>query len=166
MRELTRPNQATVEEAVRNWMQYCQLPSAGNPTWQPGEWNKDHTGFIVGRVLPVLNLPYRVHTIAVEAYLAGYEGVSDGSTVVPDSARYGRIKDWQGVMHDYIYWLHHQGLADAFGHIWSFNEANNAYRWGWICDGQRLRGDAWYLGLTLGGYPAWAGWLGNDKQEE
>lgn len=118
-----------------------------------------HTDFVIGYVLPLLHLPAWLLRIAVEAYLSGMEADSDGSSVVPESLRYGYIKDWQGVMHDYIYWLHARALPDAFGHVWGWNEANNAYRLGWIYDGQRGRAYTWYLGLTIGSYPVWCGWV-------
>jgi hypothetical protein len=151
---IEQPTKETVLCAVKHWQHYAMM-APDCPTWEPAEWQLDHSYFIIGRILPILRPDIMVYRIAVEAYLAGMEPVSDGSSVVPDAARYGRIKDWQGVMHDYIFWLHHVKLSDAFGHVWTLAEANAAYRHGWVVDGQRFRGNVWWLGLTVGSWAIW-----------
>lgn len=142
-----------VLDAIVNWKVFAS--AAVLPTQDKEEWNRRHTCFILGVVLPALRPPLKVYRIAVEAYLADEESQSDGSTLVPDELRYGNIKDWQGVMHDYIFKLHREKRTDAFGHEWHLMEANNAYRLGWIADGQWIRGNAWWLGLAVGSWYVW-----------
>jgi hypothetical protein len=144
-----------VTKAIDHWYDYAI--QAKLPSEKKSEWDKCHAAFYIGRVFPILHMPPKVRRIAVEAYLAGMEAHSDGSSVVPDSMRYGHTKDWEGVMHDYIFWLHHKGMADASGHVWTLDEANRAYKDAWIADGQALRGHLWYVGLTLGSRFYWAG---------
>lgn len=136
----------------------------GLPAGDRSEWNRDHAMFIVCRVLPLQDLPRRVRRIAIEAYLAGGEAYSDGSSIVPDSLRYGYTKDWQGVVHDYIFYLKHWGLKDADGHEWGFREANEAYRVMWQSDGQKLRGNTWFAGLMLGAWPVWREYTEAEKK--
>ena len=90
----------------------------------------------------------------MEAYLAGYEMVSDGSSVVPDQWNW---KDISGVTHDYIFMLHRLNLKDAYDHQWGLAEANNAYRDIWIAAGRPWRGWAWWVGLTAGSWWIWYG---------
>ena len=127
------------------------------------EWNQEHVNYVLGVILPALKMPIKVRRMAIEAYLAGMEKNSDGSSVVPNELRYGRMKDWEGVMHDYIFTLHHLGLADSFGHTWGWTEANNAYREAWVADGMRWRGDLWWAGLMIGSWPVWLGWIGGSS---
>lgn len=144
-----------VEMAIAKWRVYVIHFLDAPPGWAKAEWRKDHLSWILGVVLPSLLLPSDIRRIATEAYLAGEEAISDGSSVVPDAHRYGNIKDWEGVAHDYLFCLHHLDRADAYGHRWSFWEANNMYRRGWFCDGQYIRGVAWLAGLTVGSWPQW-----------
>ena len=142
-----------VERAIdhyKSWIMLARIPENDS-----AEWDKNHAAFFIGQVLPILGLPIKIRRIAVEAYLSGYENYSDGSSVVPDGFRYGNTKDWQGVTHDYIFHLHRERMTDAYGHYWSLAEANAMYRKGWICDGQRLRGDLWWIGLTIGAWVVW-----------
>ena len=122
------------------------------PTYLPEEWHRDHRDYVIGRIIPSMRLSSKVRRIAVEAYLAGYEMVSDGSSVVPDQWNW---KDIWGVMHDYIFYLHRMGRADAYGHKWTLAEANAAYRDGWIASGHTARGWAWWVGLTAGSWWIW-----------
>lgn len=134
--------------------------NAVTPTEAIDEWDKDHINYILGVLLPSLNMPLKVRRIATEAYLVGAEAYSDGSSVVPNSHHHGNIKDWQGVMHDYIFWLHHNGKIDAFKNVWGWEKANATYRQAWIADDdQWLIGWTWYTGLMIGSYPVWAGWI-------
>jgi hypothetical protein len=156
--DFARPNLEMVERAVN--FPDCWLASAIKPTKDPEEWDRDHSAWYIARVFPVLDLPLRLRRICCEAYLTdGLEEWCDGSSVVPDSKRYGYCKDFQGVMHDYIFWTHHKGLPDAYGHVWTYDEANRAYRDAWIADGQAFRGWLYYAGLTVGAWPVWCGWL-------
>lgn len=148
-----------INAAISGWLHYAaiaEIPVADrkHPDWDE-EWDKDHTAFVLGLVLPRLHLANRIRRIVVEAYLAGMEDKSDGSSVVPDELRDGNMKDWPGVMHDYIFWLHSRGMSDADGKVWTLKEANAAYRDAWIADGQWLRGWAWWLGLTAGSWAVW-----------
>lgn len=147
-----------VSAAIAEWLHYAALST--RPTFDKDEWDKDHAAFVLGRVLPRLHLPDRVRRITAEAYLAGMEKASNGSSVVPEALRDGNIKDWQGVMHDYIFWLHQRGLPDADGHYWTLAEANRAYREAWIADGQMARGWVWWTGLSIG---SWVVWNRGDK---
>ncbi|MEI7879866.1 MAG: hypothetical protein WCI95_03215 [bacterium] len=122
------------------------------PTYLPAEWDKDHRDYVIGVILPSMRLPLKVRRIAVEAYLAGMELRSDGSSVIPDEWNW---KDIWGVTHDYIFMLHRCGLTDAFDHEWGLLEANTAYRQGWIASGRPFRGWAWWVGLTAGSWWVW-----------
>jgi len=147
-----------VTAAIDEWMHYAAISTKPKQKPKNGwkeEWDKDHSAYFIGRVLPILYMPTKVRRIAVEAYLAGAEQDSNGSNVVPDSLRYGNTKDWQGVMHDYIFELHRRGWSDADGHTWTLAEANRAYRQAWAADGQALRGWAWWIGLTAGSWVIW-----------
>lgn len=142
-----------IERAINNPAPFYW--AAHRPGNGKEEWGKDHRAFIIGMVLPVLDMPIKLRRIVVEAYLAGAEEISNGSSVVPESFRYGRTKDFQGVAHDYLFWLHEHGLPDAFGHYWTLDEANKAYRDLWIADGQKCRGWLWYVGLSIGSWYVW-----------
>lgn len=155
---LRRPTAIEVQRAIdfpEEW-----LPEARIPSKDKSEWDKDHAAFFIARVFPILDMPLDIRRIAIEAYLTkDFEAWSDGSSVVPDSMRYGYTKDWQGIMHDYLFYLHHLDLPDALGHSWSYWEANNAYRRAWLVEGSYGRSILWYFGLTVGSWPVWNGWL-------
>lgn len=157
---LVRPTAAEVSYAIdypEEWAARAVVPS-----YLPSEWDNDHRDYVIGVILPSMTkLPSRIRRIAVEAYLAGYELWSDGSSVVPDEWNW---KDIWGVMHDYIFWMHHAGLVDAYGRNWSWLETNDAYRTGWIVSGHRMRGWTWWTGLMIGSWPIWNGWLGNQSK--
>ena len=130
---------------------------AKTPWGGKDEWTKDHADYVIGLLLPFLSLPIRLRRVWIQAYLAGMEAMSDGSSVVPDLADW---KDVAGVGHDFLFWLHHNGLPDAYGHFWTWSEANAAYRTMWTALGHPVRGWAWWAGLEIGSYPVWAGWIG------
>lgn len=147
---IKRPSIEDIERAIYYPEEWAE--NAVVPTYLPEEWDKDHRNYVLGVVMPSMKLPAKVRRIVVEAYLAGYELVSDGSSVVPDEWNW---KDIWGVMHDYIFWLHRNGLHDAYGKTWTLAEANIAYREGWIASGHKFRGWAWWLGLSLGSWYVW-----------
>jgi hypothetical protein len=142
-----------VTDAIADWRVWAMM--AELPTWEPEEWAKDHGSFILGLVMPAVRPADWIRRIVTEAYLAGMEAQSDGSSLVPDSARYGNVKDWQGVAHDYVGRLHVENRPDAFGHRWTFWESNWMYNRAWAADGQPLRGWLWWAGLTAGYWPRW-----------
>ena len=153
---IKRPTANQVCHAIIDWLEYAKKPTAAIPTQNRYEWGLDHGDFFIGRVFPVLQIPMDIRRIVTEAYLAGYEVHSDGSSVVPESRRWGRyVKDWEGVMHDYIRWLHSRNLPDAFGTVWTYLEWNDAYRRAWDADGMSVRGCVWYAGLMAGGWWVW-----------
>jgi hypothetical protein len=150
---LVRPTRAQVDYAIAHPQEWAVKSSV--PTYLPEEWGKDHRNYVIGVILPSMRLPLKIRRIATEAYLSGMEMLSDGSSVVPDEWNW---KDIWGVMHDYIFWLHHYRLPDTCGHTWGLAEANNAYRDGWIASGHRFRGWAWWTGLMAGSWVVWNGW--------
>jgi hypothetical protein len=120
------------------------------PSDKPEEWKKDHRAFILNWYLPVLRPPDKIWRICAEAYIAGMEPLCDGSTAVPNCLyRNGNIKDPQGVTHDYLFQLHHHGRSDAYGHVWTLDEANRMYRDFCLEDGWHVRGWVRYAGLCL-----------------
>ena len=145
-----------------------QKPEMDSSKWTPeskaAEWNKDHSAFFIAFVLPLLDMSLDIRQVTVEAYLTKtadgltFEQTCDGSSVVPDSKRYGFTKDWQGTLHDFLFEMHHRGWADAYGREWGYNASNNAYRRAWLTEGSYFRSVVWYTGLTVGSWPVWLGW--------
>lgn len=155
-----RPDRADVDRAIAHPEEWASDPTARIPTQDPAEWDKDHHAFYIYRVLPILDLPLDLRQLAAEAYLTpGFEQYSDGSTLVPNDHRYGHTKDWEGCMHDYLFYLHHLGAADAYGRTWGYWASNNMYRRAWACSGEVVRSVVWYTGLTVGSWLFWCGWL-------
>lgn len=168
---LVRPDRKTVETAIRLWWTWAERARGqGYPERayqnRPDEWDADHRAYIIGMVLPLINPPYRIYRLTVEAYLADLDGKTfeqrcDGSSVVPESKRYGlNLKDWQGVLHDYCFELHHAGdLPDAWGEVHDFWDSNDLYRDAWVADGQAWTGEYRHFVLDLCAWPVWKGWL-------
>lgn len=155
---LRRPSSAEIDYAIEHWDDYAALAKTQVPTDSRGEWNRDHTAYYIACVFPALRLPLWYRRIAIEAFLAGMEPASDGSSVVPESCKYGKhVKDWQGVVHDYLFELHRLGLADAYGHEWGYHESNWCYAQLWYEDGRVTRGTLWLIGLEVGAWVAWNG---------
>ena len=126
------------------------------PTAAKDEWNKDHREFVLGVLLPMVHARAIVEKVITWAYECGMEAKSDGSSVVPDTAYdYGNIKDPMGVAHDWLFWLHHNGLADPEGHHWTLWECNRWYRQAWCDFGHPWIGRIWWTGLTLGSWVIW-----------
>ena len=120
------------------------------PTDDDDEWYKDHRSFILNYWLPMLRPAEHLWRITAESYISGEEKISDGSTGVPDHFyRFGNIKDPQAILHDYIFQLHHHNRPDAYGHVWTLNEANKAYRDLCLEDGWHIHGWVRYWGLCL-----------------
>ena len=126
------------------------------PGNNPMEWNRDHSEFVLHVLLPEIRPDRESWLIAIEAYLSGLEIVSDGSSVVPDvTYRWGRIKDPAGIAHDYVFYLHRNGFADAFGNKWGLCQANAMYfRLVRAC-GYPFRAIIRWIGLTLGSWIPW-----------
>ena len=87
-----------------------------------------------------------------------FEGLSDGSTVVKDVFLGGIIKEPYGVGHDMIFMLHHLGLADPSGHVWTWWESNRWYRRGMrtMCPAFEARAAVRWFGLTAGSWVVWS----------
>jgi hypothetical protein len=131
------------------------------------EWEKDHSAYFIAYVLPTLDMALDIRRVAIEAYLTyrivdgkriSFEQECDGSSVVPDNKRYGYTKDWQGVLHDFLFEMHHRGWADAFEKVWGYWASNDAYRRAWLTDNSYFRSVVWFAGLTVGSWPVWYGW--------
>lgn len=130
------------------------LPSF--PTRSKEEWNKDHRAFVFNVLLPMVRCRKEVDRMIRCAYDAGYEKKSDGSTLVCDfSYKYGNIKDPMGVTHDYIRWLHTNGMKDPFGHTWTYVEWNNWYFKSYKDFGYPVIAAVRWTGLMAGGWYIW-----------
>ena len=120
------------------------------------EWSKDHRDFVLNVLLPMVRPRARVSKVITWAYEAGFEAKSDGSSVVPDVGYdYGNIKDPMGVAHDYLFWLHDNGMADPEGHKWGLTECNVWYFQAWRDFKHPIIGAVWFTGLFIGSWYRW-----------
>jgi len=165
-----RPSAEEVQRAIDHPEDWLTDPTCRKPANDdPSEWDKDHHGYFIAKIFPVLDMALDIRQLVIEAYLSyrivdgvrrSFEQDCDGSTLVPDSYQWGRyVKDWQGTAHDYTFWLHHKGLADAFGRVWGYWASNNLYRRAWLTDGRYFRSVVWWIGLNVGSWPRWCGWV-------
>ena len=135
------------------------------PTDSKEEWNKDHREFVLGVLLPMVRPRRKVEKVIQWAYEVGFERKSNGSSVVPDLAYdYGNIKDPMGVAHDWLFWLHENGLADPDGHVWTLWECNVWYLKAWRDFGHPWIGGVWFTGLCLGSWVVWN--FGGSKKKQ
>lgn len=126
------------------------------PTRSEEEWGKDHRDWVLGVLLPMVRPPGDLARLIQMAYESGAEQDSDGSTIIADRTYpFGNIKDPVGVMHDWIFKLHHQGSPDPDGHYWGLLEANWAYARGQWAFERKWRAVAAFLGLSLLSWVPW-----------
>lgn len=124
---------------------------------QPPTWHGDNAKLVVEVLLPAIKPRLAVAQVIRWAYgydgtLGSYEKFSNGSSIVPDVFLSGRLKEPQGVGHDWLYNLIRNNEGDPTGFKWTQRPADRWYRWAMRDFGYPLR--AWWrwLGLRLFGW--------------
>ena len=118
-------------------------------------WHGDNRDFVVGTLLPLLDV--RPATKRVIRWAYGYDGSigsfekeSNGSSCVKDRFFDSRAKDPFGVGHDMIHCLHHLKMADPSGHHWGWHESNVWYDQAMEDFGYEHLDDIRHFGLDIG----------------